>query len=210
MSDELDTTIRIIELVTQTGIYAIRLSKDCSLKVFEKLQDIYHAGVLSKAGKMNYEKLIKHVGRDTVILDFHIEDNDALEKLKQGLTEYKVSFVQLPDMEVGDGRTQFMIDASDAAKVNGYLKAHMDVKVEPITANDYTNMGSKERWDEIHEKACKRVQRTSDAKTMPVPTEKVEKKVVSEDIISRESKDKSIIESKKITQSIPAKRKYSR
>ena len=108
------------------------------------------------------------------------------------MTEYKISFVSMPDLKLGDGHTQFMIDASDASKVNAFLKSVTKIIHDYMTANDYTATGTKEQWEEIHKKAVAEKEKdremTHSAKDPPALSD--ESKQFRQDEIFREALQK--------------------
>lgn len=153
MAEDIMATVRILELVTRSGVEVIKLGSHCSLAAYRKLRDIHHAHVLDKAGEMTYKKLLKHVGSDTQILSFETEDPAEIAKIKEVMTDYKISFTCLPDMSFGDGQTQFMIDASDASKAKAFLQNYTRISHHQMTADEYAATGSEEQWEELHQKA---------------------------------------------------------
>ena len=159
MAEDMMATVRVLELMTRTGVEVIKLGSHCSVAAYLKIRDIYHAHVLDKAGEMTYKKLLKHVGSDIQILNFETEDPAEIDKIKETMTDYKISFTCLPDMSIGDGQSQFMIDASDASKAKAFLQNYTRISHRQMTADEYAATGSEEQWEELHQKAMEEKQK---------------------------------------------------
>ncbi|MFV0364135.1 MAG: hypothetical protein ACK5LL_13780 [Suipraeoptans sp.] len=154
--DELDMSMQVLKLV---GSGAVMLGK-CSLSTYQKLKAIEHAKILDKAGQVNYEKLINHKGEDIVVIDIRTQDEKQLEGIKKNLQERKVMFVQMPDMDLSDGRTQFMISSSDVSKVNAFYRQYPNFQGEKnMTLDDYVNTGSDEQWKKVNDSAITNIKK---------------------------------------------------
>ena len=176
MSEEIQATVRILEL-TARGIHeSIRIGAGISKRAVQLFQAIHHAHIIEKGGELTYRQLLRHVGGDTRIINFATENKEDLQHFKKELADYHVRFCMLPDLSPGDGYTQFMIDVSDTSKVNGFLESHQQRFFSGFMSPDeYDASADPKVREEIVEKAVKNIKKeNTPSADNPVPKKTLE------------------------------------
>ncbi|MCC8043997.1 MAG: hypothetical protein LIP12_00670 [Clostridiales bacterium] len=133
-----------IVLVTGKSAYWIgKISMKITMMIMKLMNTIYLAK-WKGATTLNRFRNIK--GDDFMFINASTEDRGLLQRIEKEMEDHGILFARLPDLCGGDGRTQYVISPSDAAKFKAFLLDHnagkySDVKVGPISAEDYARTG---------------------------------------------------------------------
>lgn len=107
---------------------------------------------LQKGGEKTTEKLNRLTERNTSIVSIPCKDTEpeAIEKLKEDFNALEINYAKLPDLNVGDGTTQFLIADADLKKVEHWFTLYKDDllangeevgEMITITNEQYVNTG---------------------------------------------------------------------
>ena len=154
MNDELSTLIQVINFYTQTlgslG-HAIRLTAAgahkgidiARLKVMQHKMKLHYAST-GTHDTMTLADLERLTGDNYAILNIPLEDESDLVHFYDALKKAKVSFAELPDLNLGDGYTQIAYDPRDRDKVNGVVDSYKRLlhdKPQDMTIEEYVRSG---------------------------------------------------------------------
>lgn len=115
-----------------------------ALEIVKLLNTLY----LSKwNGKVSMSRMRQIKGDDFTFINVATEEKNILNYIEKEMKDHGILFAKLPDLCGGDGRTQYVIPPSDAAKFKAFLLDHAngkyaDIKVGPISAQDYIRTGT--------------------------------------------------------------------
>ena len=154
MDNELQTLVQLLELQGRglgAFIRAIQFTaKEVKSGVdYAKVKNIQHKIKLHYAstGKhktMKLKDLEKITGAQYNILNIPLEDEEKLTQFYDHLKKMRVSFAELPDLQVGDGYTRIADNPLDAEKVKfvvGQFRKYLseeakDIDVEVLVLNE--------------------------------------------------------------------------
>lgn len=137
-----------ILLVTGRGAYVLgNITLKAALSVLKILNTLYLA---KWKGKVSMNRMRHIKGDDFQFINIGTEDKSKLKYIEKEMKAHGILFAKLPDLCGGDGRTQYVIPPSDAAKFKAFLLDHAngplkDIKVGPISAADYARTGMDSR-----------------------------------------------------------------
>lgn len=143
-----------IILVAGKGAYWVgRIQMKLALSLLKLMNTIYLAKWEGKVG-LNRFRNIK--GDNYLFVNVNSEDGRALKEVEKELKEHGILFARMPDLCGGDGRTQYVISPSDAAKFRSFLIDHNKgktrrIRVGTINAEDYMQSGYDEQGRETPE-----------------------------------------------------------
>jgi len=157
MSEVQDMT----QILMLTGRGAFKLG-EVSVKAVQFFMQLCHS-VHTKSmerhpGEVNYDKLITAKGGEVQVVDINTQDVKELAKVKKELKERKITFSQLPDFDLHDGYTQFMIHVSDASKMNAYYRAHPGF-ARQSSMDEYYNKAPNDVKEEVRKEAAEAVKK---------------------------------------------------
>ncbi|MCD7884836.1 MAG: hypothetical protein LUI87_14200, partial [Lachnospiraceae bacterium] len=133
-----------IVIVTGKSAYWIgKITTQLTMMILKLMNTIYLAK-WKGATTLNRFRNIK--GDDFMFINASTEDKALLQHIEKEMEDHGILFARLPDLCGGDGRTQYVISPSDSAKFKAFLLDHnagkyRDVKVGPISAEDYARSG---------------------------------------------------------------------
>ncbi|MCD7744121.1 MAG: hypothetical protein LUI13_02315 [Lachnospiraceae bacterium] len=133
-----------IVIVTGKSAYWIgKITTQLTMMILKLMNTIYLAK-WKGATTLNRFRNIK--GDDFMFINASTEDRALLQHIEKEMEDHGILFARLPDLCGGDGRTQYVISPSDSAKFKAFLLDHnagkyRDVKVGPISAEDYARSG---------------------------------------------------------------------
>lgn len=107
---------------------------------------------LQKGGEKTTEELNRLTDRNTSIVSIPCKDTEpeAIEKLKADFNSLEINYAKLPDLNVGDGTTQFLVADADLKKVEHWFTLYKDDllakgeevgEMTTITSEQYVNTG---------------------------------------------------------------------
>ena len=188
MSEEMQAVTKILEVGTQW----IRMGGGASMKFIQFLMAQQHAHIVTAAGPVSYETLMKHGSGETVLVNIHTENQETLKSLGKSMSEAKILYTPLQDLNIGDGNTQFLIDAKDVQKFNVLMKGKTDIgRDSDMSMDDYVNTGDPEKIQETMEKAKENVKDNPEG-TVPQSTRDMESR--SEDVLKTYRNDDNLLE----------------
>ncbi|MCD8013387.1 MAG: hypothetical protein LUG99_09455 [Lachnospiraceae bacterium] len=133
-----------IVIVTGKSAYWIgKITTQLTMMILKLMNTIYLAK-WKGATTLNRFRNIK--GDDFMFINASTEDKALLQHIEKEMEDHGILLARLPDLCGGDGRTQYVISPSDSAKFKAFLLDHnagryRDVKVGPISAEDYARSG---------------------------------------------------------------------
>ena len=173
MSEELQSLVQIIELYGR-GLEGLGKAIRFSAKGAEKGVQIAQVKALQHRMKLHYASegthntmklsdLEKMTGGRYTILNIPLEDEKELIAFYDRLKKLKVSFSELPDLNLGDGYTQIAYNPDDVESVRlviDYYKKKFRQKASPggleylneLAAKGYEGRMHEEQLEEIQEK----------------------------------------------------------
>ena len=168
MSEELSTLLQVMQLYGRglEGLgKAIRFSskgvkKGVDFATLKKMQikmKLHYASV-GKHKTMKLKDLEKLTNGKYSIYNIPIEDEELLMSFYDRLKKLKVSFAELPDLQLGDGYTQIAFNPLDADKVElvvNYFRKKFKDEAREITLDEYIQTGGKEGEELLTELAKK-------------------------------------------------------
>lgn len=183
MDNELQTLVQLLELQGRglgAFIRAIQFTaKEVKSGVdYAKVKNIQHKIKLHYAstGKhktMKLKDLEKITGAQYNILNIPLEDEEKLTQFYDHLKKMRVSFAELPDLQVGDGYTQIAYNPLDAEKVKFVVqqfRKYLSEEAKDIDVDEYmkmagpdgeellTELAAKGYTDEMHVEHLERIQ----------------------------------------------------
>ncbi|MGF6990443.1 hypothetical protein M2150_001704 [Lachnospiraceae bacterium PM6-15] len=180
MAEELDVALQLLRM---TGQGTVLLGK-MTMATYQKLMALRHSGILNKAGEISFDKLMKHKGEDVAVIDIRTEDPAELAKIREDFQKRKILFHELHDMNVTDGRTQFMIHVSDSDKVNAFYRAYPGFEGEKdMSWEKYIDTGDKDQWKEIQARAVENLEKAQKGKEVLDTPEVGKKKELAENLV---------------------------
>lgn len=168
MSEELQSMVQIIELYGR-GLGALGRAIRFSAKGAAKGVDVAKVKTMQYKMKLHYASTGNHktmklsdleklTGGQYNILNIPLENEKELLKFYDRLKKMRVSFAELPDLQLGDGYTQIAYNPMDAENVKmvvGYYRKHLSEMPKDISVDQYMDMAGKdgqELLDELAEK----------------------------------------------------------
>lgn len=168
MSEELQSMVQIIELYGR-GLGALGRAIRFSAKGAAKGVDVAKVKTMQCKMKLHYAStgnrktmklsdLEKLTGGQYNILNIPLENEKGLLGFYDRLKKMRVSFAELPDLQLGDGYTQIAYNPMDAENVKmvvQYYRKHLSEMPKDISVDQYMDMGGKdgqELLDELAEK----------------------------------------------------------
>ena len=168
MSEELQSMVQIIELYGR-GLgalgRAIRFSAKgaakgvdvAKVKTMQYKMNLHYASTGNRK-TMKLSDLEKLTGGQYNILNIPLENEKGLLGFYDRLKKMRVSFAELPDLQLGDGYTQIAYNPMDAENVKmvvQYYRKHLSEMPKDISVDQYMDMAGKdgqELLDELAEK----------------------------------------------------------
>lgn len=168
MSEELQSMVQIIELYGR-GLGALGRAIRFSAKGAAKGVDVAKVKTMQCKMKLHYAStgnrktmklsdLEKLTGGQYNILNIPLENEKELLGFYDRLKKMRVSFAELPDLQLGDGYTQIAYNPMDAENVKmvvGYYRKYLSEIPKDISVDQYMDMAGKdgqELLDELAEK----------------------------------------------------------
>ena len=168
MSEELQLMVQIIELYGR-GLGALGRAIRFSAKGAAKGVDVakvktmqskmkLHCASTGNRKTMKLSDLEKLTGGQYNILNIPLENEKGLLGFYDRLKKMRVSFAELPDLQLGDGYTQIAYNPMDAENVKmvvQYYRKHLSEMPKDISIDQYMDMAGKdgkELLDELAEK----------------------------------------------------------
>lgn len=170
MSEEIYGMVQILELTGKAAgamFKAIRLSAHGAKKGLDlkrlavmqiKMRLHYGSHNQGKHKTMSLRTLEKLTGGQYAILNIPFENEKELIEFYDRLKKLKVSFAELPDLNVGDGFTQIAYNPQEADKIKlvvEYYKEKMQVEAEEISLEKYEQLGGEKGKQILNELARK-------------------------------------------------------
>lgn len=206
MDNELQTLVQLLELQGRglgAFIRAIQFTaKEVKSGVdYAKVKNIQHKIKLHYAstGKhktMKLKDLEKITGAQYNILNIPLEDEEKLTQFYDHLKKMRVSFAELPDLQVGDGYTQIAYNPLDAEKVKFVVqqfRKYLSEEAKDIDVDEYmkmagpdgeellTELAAKGYTDEMHVEHLERIQKMVASKEYIPISLNMESLLLSED-----------------------------
>ena len=158
MSEVSDATQIIV--VAGRAFYMLgKIDLKLAMQIIKLINTVY----LSKwKGKAGLGRLRQIKGDDLMYLNVGSENKADLKKIEREMRDHGILFARMPDLCGGDGRTQYTVAVSDAAKVRALLIDHPQGKNKDIsigmlsekeyfsTAFDKDGKPTPEMWDLAH------------------------------------------------------------
>lgn len=121
-----------------------------SLVVTGKVLNTIYLGKWKGKTSLNRFRQIK--GDDMQFISIETEDKKLKNEILKSLKNHGILYAELPDLKQGDGKTQFVISPADMGKFEAFLVNHYngknkDIKVAPISMEDYSMTGYDENWE---------------------------------------------------------------
>lgn len=83
-------------------------------------------GLLQNGGEKTVGQLNRLTDSNTSIVSIPCEGTENLQKLKEDFNALQINYAQLPDLNVGDGCTQFLVANADMKKVEHLFSLYKD------------------------------------------------------------------------------------
>ena len=158
MSEVSDATQIIV--VAGRAFYMLgKIDLKLAMQIIKLINTVY----LSKwKGKAGLGRLRQIKGDDLMYLNVGSENKADLKRIEREMRDHGILFARMPDLCGGDGRTQYTVAVSDAAKVRALLIDHPQGKNRDIsigmlsekeyfsTAFDRDGKPTPEMWDLAH------------------------------------------------------------
>lgn len=168
MSEELQSMVQIIELYGR-GLGALGRAIRFSAKGAAKGVDVAKVKTMQCKMKLHYAStgnrktmklsdLEKLTGGQYNILNIPLEDEKGLLGFYDRLKKMRVSFAELPDLQLGDGYTQIAYNPMDAENVKmvvQYYRKYLSEMPEDISVEQYMDMAGKDGQELLNELAEK-------------------------------------------------------
>ncbi|RKI19890.1 hypothetical protein D7V82_22425 [bacterium 1xD8-6] len=165
---ELQSMVQIIELYGR-GLGALGRAIRFSAKGAAKGVDVAKVKTMQCKMKLHYAStgnrktmklsdLEKLTGGQYNILNIPLENEKALLGFYDRLKKMRVSFAELPDLQLGDGYTQIAYNPMDAENVKmvvGYYRKHLSEMPKDISVDQYMDMAGKDGQELLNELAEK-------------------------------------------------------
>ena len=168
MSEELQSMVQVIELYGR-GLGALGRAIRFSAKGAAKGVDVAKVKTMQYKMKLHYASTGNHktmklsdleklTGGQYNILNIPLENEKGLLGFYDRLKKMRVSFAELPDLQLGDGYTQIAYNPMDAENVKmvvQYYRKHLSEMPKDISIDQYMDMAGKdgkEMLDELAEK----------------------------------------------------------
>ncbi len=140
---EINDAMQLI-IVTGKGAYLIsNMTVKSAVLVLKVLNTIYLA---KWHGRVSLNRLRRICGGDFVFVNVNTEDSKIFKSIEKEMKAHGILYARLPDLCGGDRRTQYVIPPADMIKLKAFLLdhregKHKDVKVGPISPEDYAKTG---------------------------------------------------------------------
>ena len=168
MSEELQSMVQIIELYGR-GLGALGRAIRFSAKGAAKGVDVAKVKTMQCKMKLHYAStgnrktmklsdLEKLTGGQYNILNIPLENDKELLGFYDRLKKMRVSFAELPDLQLGDGYTQIAYNPMDAENVKmvvQYYRKHLSEMPKDISVEQYMDMAGKDGQELLNELAEK-------------------------------------------------------
>lgn len=168
MSEELQSFVQIIELYGR-GLGALGKAIRFSAKGAAKGVDIAKVKAMQHKMKLHYASTGNHktmrlsdleklTGGQYNILNIPLEEEKGLMGFYDRLKKLRVSFAELPDLQMGDGYTQIAYNPMDAESVKmvvQYYRKKLSGKAEDIDLEQYMSMAGRSGEELLDELAKK-------------------------------------------------------
>lgn len=168
MSEELQSMVQIIELYGR-GLGALGRAIRFSAKGASKGVDVAKVKTMQCKMKLHYASTGNHktmklsdleklTGGQYNILNIPLENEKGLLGFYDRLKKMRVSFAELPDLQLGDGYTQIAYNPMDAENVKmvvQYYRKHLSEMPKDISVDQYMDMAGKDGQDLLDELAEK-------------------------------------------------------
>ena len=168
MSEELQSMVQIIELYGR-GLGALGRAIRFSAKGAAKGVDVAKVKTMQYKMKLHYASTGNHktmklsdleklTGGQYNILNIPLENEKGLLGFYDRLKKMRVSFAELPDLQLGDGYTQIAYNPMDAENVKmvvGYYRKHLSEMPKEISVDQYMDMAGKDGQELLNELAEK-------------------------------------------------------
>lgn len=168
MSEELQSMVQIIELYGR-GLGALGRAIRFSAKGAAKGVDVAKVKTMQCKMKLHYAStgnrktmklsdLEKLTGGQYNILNIPLENDKELLGFYDRLKKMRVSFAELPDLQLGDGYTQIAYNPMDAENVKmvvQYYRKHLLEMPKDISVEQYMDMAGKDGQELLNELAEK-------------------------------------------------------
>lgn len=168
MSEELQSMVQIIELYGR-GLGALGRAIRFSAKGAAKGVDVAKVKTMQCKMKLHYastgnrktmklSELEKLTGGQYNILNIPLENDKELLGFYDRLKKMRVSFAELPDLQLGDGYTQIAYNPMDAENVKmvvQYYRKHLSEMPKDISVDQYMDMAGKDGQELLNELAKK-------------------------------------------------------
>ena len=168
MSEELQSMVQIIELYGR-GLGALGRAIRFSAKGAAKGVDVAKVKTMQCKMKLHYAStgnrktmklsdLEKLTGGQYNILNIPLENDKELLGFYDRLKKMRVSFAELPDLQLGDGYTQIAYNPMDTENVKmvvQYYRKHLSEMPKDISVDQYMDMAGKDGQELLNELAEK-------------------------------------------------------
>jgi hypothetical protein len=168
MSEELQSMVQIIELYGR-GLGALGRAIRFSAKGAAKGVDVAKVKTMQCKMKLHYASTGNHktmklsdleklTGGQYNILNIPLENEKELTGFYDRLKKMRVSFAELPDLQLGDGYTQIAYNPMDAENVKlvvQYYRKHLSETPKDISVDQYMDMAGRDGRELLDELAKK-------------------------------------------------------
>lgn len=168
MSEELQSMVQIIELYGR-GLGALGRAIRFSAKGAAKGVDVAKVKTMQCKMKLHYASTGNHktmklsdleklTGGQYNILNIPLENEKELLWFYDRLKKMRVSFAELPDLQLGDGYTQIAYNPMDAENVKmvvQYYRKRLPELAKDISVDQYMDMAGKDGQELLDELAGK-------------------------------------------------------
>lgn len=168
MSEELQSMVQIIELYGR-GLGALGRAIRFSAKGAAKGVDVAKVKTMQHKMKLHYASTGNHktmkvsdleklTGGQYNILNIPLENEKELMGFYDRLKKMRVSFAELPDLQLGDGYTQIAYNPMDAENVKlvvQYYRKYLSEMPKDISVDQYMDMAGRDGQELLDELAKK-------------------------------------------------------
>ena len=140
---EVGDAVQVIVVSGQAGYLLGKVTVRTAAFVLKLLNTVYLA---KWRGRVSLRRMRQIKGEDYVFINAGTESRIQLKAVEKEMKAHGILYARLPDLCGGDNRTQYVIPASDAAKMKAFLLDHSngeykDTRVGPISPADYVKTG---------------------------------------------------------------------
>lgn len=124
-----EDTIRTAETVFRAAVTIGRITlwtTRASMRTIMVLAAVYNAGIKP------IDNFVKAHGTSLGYMDINSENAEALNAIEGRLKKAGVEYVQLPELQNGDGRTQYLYDLNNLPQLHAFLHEYNSSKIKKL------------------------------------------------------------------------------